>query len=203
MRHLLLSLLCLPLAATLHAQDVAAGLKVGVNVSRFSNVEGFQERNSKAGLNVGGFVDVGFSDQLGLLTGLEYSQKGEREKNKIAGVDVIESVHLNYLDIPILLRYKPSSSVAIFTGPQIGFLASARFKRRIDGDLEDDVDINETFSGTDIAWVFGFYVPIIDRLWLDTRVQLGLTDIIDESGPVKQEASNQVIQFSLMIPLTN
>ena len=76
----------------------------------------------------------------------------------------------------------------IQTGPQLGFLVSA--KKKI-GDV--DVDYDDAYSNIDFSWTIGagYLFPV--GLGLDARYNFGINDI-DESG---FEARNRVFQVGL------
>jgi hypothetical protein len=75
-------------------------------------------------------------------------------------------------------------------GPQIGILASA--KEEFGGESND---IKEAFKGTDIGAALGMGVDLPMGLNFGARFVKGFSNIIEESGSVKQK--NYALQFSV------
>src|SRR6185312_11589633 len=146
MKKLALVLLAgLSLATAASAQSLQFGVKAGAN---FSNVngDGLQgtSTSSLVGINGGVYLGLGFTDNLSLQPELVYSMQGFKEPDGNGGTATQTE---NYLNIPVLLKYKLPVGVYFETGPQVGFLMGAKAK-------ESGVSVSDKqyFKSTDFAW---------------------------------------------------
>ena len=95
------------------------GFRFGLSASHInSDAPELDGTTSKSGLNVGAVVGVQLAPQAPLFfeTGLEYSEKGG--KGNLNGEKF--SIGLNYLEVPLLLKYsayvRPAMAVEPFVG---------------------------------------------------------------------------------------
>ena len=78
----------------------------------------------------------------------------------------------NYLNVPVLVKYKHQSGLFAETGPQIGFLMSAKASEG--GNSED---VKSSYQSTDFSWAFGLgYQLKTINAGIDARYNLGLTN---------------------------
>jgi hypothetical protein len=155
--------------ATANAQ-FQFGAKGGFN---FATLSGSDIDGSKTlvNFNVGVFARLPLIERLSLQPELVYSVQGAKFDNPD------ESHHVNYLNIPILLRYNAGAGFGIFTGPQVGFLLSAHNK--FDGNSINEKDF---FKSADFSWAFGLAYRIPQtKLGIDARYNLGISNIEDNS----------------------
>lgn len=113
----------------------------------------------RTGFHLGLSVDYALSDLLGVYSSLSYSQKGWTESTHYEWTyeeDYYLSrnkmkVNLNYLDLPIGMRYKISENVHVFGGLLVSFLLSDddnveyEFESEYDG-ISYDGDYEEDFE---------------------------------------------------------
>jgi hypothetical protein len=109
-------------------------------------------------------------------------QGGEDEVNNT-------SLKLNYINVPVLLQYMFDQGFRLETGPQVGFLVTAKRKT---GNIE--VDRAAAYSSVDFSWAFGAGYLFPCGLGVDARYNLGINDI-DESSIY--ETRNRVFQAGL------
>ncbi len=104
---------------TSNAQEFKAGLHVGMTATQVDgdSLEGF----NKAGLLGGLFVSRQLSDHTALHFELMYIQKGSR-KPLDKDYNTFYRLRLNYLEAPLLFRYKPGKKLGLQFGPAIGVL---------------------------------------------------------------------------------
>jgi opacity protein-like surface antigen len=177
-----------PLAAAAQT-PVTFGVKGGVNIAtlKFEDDEDNPDVKSLVGAVAGIFLGKQFNDNIGLRGEALFSQKGAKDRE--TGEDAKNK--LTYIDVPILLTLGPSSSsdtrFNVFTGPQFSFNTKAEFE-----DQSGETDIDDQVKSTDFGWVLGAGLEK-GRLTADARYTLGLSNIAEGGGKVK----NRV--FSVMI----
>lgn len=152
MKKLLLPI-CLLLAGvvTSNAQGVAIGVRAGLNLANQSiTASGLSSSpDSKTGYLVGGYATIMFSDKLGVQPELFLSSVGSTWPSSLTG-GPSETLRLNYVSIPVLLRYNVAANFHLLAGPQIGILASAK---GIAG--SNTQDLKSDFNSADISGTFG------------------------------------------------
>ena len=116
--------------APAHAQTgVRVGLKAGVSRTNLTgdNAQGLMGKfGGHAGLVANAALSGGFSVQAELL----YSQKGAAARNDSS------RIQLNYVDLPVLLRYD-AHRFFVEAGPQMGWLVAANKTQRGSATLDE------------------------------------------------------------------
>ena len=165
------------------AQQTHFGVKAGVNLSSVA-IDNGDDYNSKAGLHVGGLAHIHISQHFALQPELIYSMQGGKDEDN----DDVK-LKLNYINIPLLAQYMTLDGFRLQTGPQIGFLTSAKSKV---GDVERSV--KDDLSSVDFSWTFGAGYLFPSGFGVDARYNHGISNISDDES---FEAKNRVFQFGL------
>src|SRR5690348_16483305 len=107
------------LAAAASFSQVEYGVKGGLNLA---TVRYLNDDNTKArlGFNAGFFAEVPLQENLFVRPEILYSSKGYAYS--AAQYSREGSVKLNYVAVPLLVGFRPSSKVALMAGPELGFL---------------------------------------------------------------------------------
>lgn len=129
-RAYLLGIALLVLAGTSLGQEVNVGVKGGVSIPNLSGSDNnpvTKNYRSRTAVTFGGFVEFGVTDRLSVQPEINYSQQGGIRKGvqpitqPIPGLptlppgqylygDFKNTAKLNYLEVPVLLKYKFGSS---------------------------------------------------------------------------------------------
>ncbi|MBS1664893.1 MAG: PorT family protein [Bacteroidetes bacterium] len=163
--------------AYLSQAQVTFGAKAGFNLSsvKGKDVEG---TSSLPGFHVGVLAGIPLNDVLNLQPELFYSAEGAKMKTVFPGDgdELIEgkaSAHLNYLNLPVLLQYHHTSGFAVQSGPQFGYLLSAKVKAN-----GESSDIKDQFKKTNLSWVLGVSYLIPDNnIGFNIRYNFGITKL--------------------------
>jgi len=97
-------------------------------------------------------------------------------------------LNMTYINLPILAQYNTGGFV-IETGPQVGFLMSAKMK----ADEGDAVDVKDDFKGIDFSWAIGAGYVSQSGFGVNARFNLGLSSVAEGDAKVK----NSVIQVGV------
>lgn len=190
-------------------------LKAGVNYSVITNVE---EGNNRIGFNFGLVNNIKLGEKLSLLPEfIALSPRGVHdvptlttgipELDDLLGNPEFTDRKLNYIDVPVLLKYHLSDRWSLAAGPQISFLVSATDVYRsspIEGIiLKTELDIEESFKNVDVAGVIdlSFVVsqPVNGKGFnLFVRYGLGFIDILKENDG--EPFYNSTFQFGATFP---
>lgn len=164
----------------LNAQQPDFGIKAGYNSSSIE-VDNGTNFDSKSGLYIGGLAHIHVTSHFAVQPEVVYScQGGERPTYKLK---------LGYVNIPVLLQYMVNNGLRLQTGPQIGFLMSAKQKA---GDVE--IDVGDAYNNIDFAWTLGASYIFATGIGIDLRYNIGISDISDANNT---DAKNRVLQLGL------
>lgn len=161
------------------------GIKAALNMSKFAGDDkdfgtGLDPK-FRMGVAFGGFAHISFSDQFGFQPELLYSMEGAKYEE--SGLEA--TIKTDYINIPLLIQYKASGFYAE-TGPQIGFLMSAK---------AEDEDIKDGMKGTNISWLIGLGYKLPSGFGFGARYNLGLSNIVDEDEADVKTGGFQIALF--------
>jgi hypothetical protein len=155
------------------------GLKVGLNMA---NLTGSDVKNTKIkmGFIGGGFITYSFSDLFAIEPEVLFVMKGAKSDvtNPVTLVKTTESLKLNYIEIPVLLKVLLAGGGNVkpnfYIGPAVDFLMSAKF---------NTTDVKDSFKSTNICLVGGVGADFLmgsNKLTVDVRYTAGMGTIAKE-----------------------
>jgi len=204
MKKLLFAALVLFIVNSASAQNIRGGIKVGANLSTFTNMPNmaFREgevnvkvgRKMKFGFHIGGFVDFAFSERISLQPELLYSTQGTKFTTKMWDTEEIfnmfVSITLGYINVPVLLKVNIAEGLSAEIGPQIGFLLSAEGTSVMNG-VSTSGKIKDDYNTLDVTALAGLSYTFAEYFVVSARYGLGLTYVS------KANSKNSVIQLSV------
>lgn len=197
MKKIILSIALMTLGTGAFAQysNSYFGVKLGLNASHLVNHDGFYQgldvshRNGFAG---GIYYNMGFGDRISIQPELLYSSMGTNFATKSNITPSFNrDLKLDYLSVPVLLKYSPTWRLGLFAGPQFDFL--------LNSDLENVGDQNDTYKSFDFAVTLGLEFWVTKNIGVYGRYMRGLTNINDINGAT--ELNNEGLQFGVTIAL--
>ena len=213
MRKLSFLVLALIFSASSFAQTLIP--KVGGN---FSNIAASDDNKLvdedykfKLGLTLGVAFEIGISDALAIQPELLFQQKGAMQKPD----DGKFVFNLNYLELPVMVKYKTSSGFYLNAGPYVAYGLGGKLKLIPDSGSEESIDIkfgdepdneNEDALYIDNALDFGFQVGvgmvIIEKIVIDLRYGHGLTNMFDAEDGYDNKFQNRSLQLTVGYPIS-
>ena len=212
------------------SQEIKFGAKVGLNISNLKGdyPEEIDEQDSKTGIHLGVFAEYKINEKFTLQPELLYSIQGNTYGYKnyydsgsyYEGADY--NLNINYLNLPIIFKFKIIEKLSIDFGPQLGYVLSAKTKINITEDSRDPSqnysieidmlnDATYNFGGTtiqgkaslnrlDYSFNIGSTYEITEKIFIQGRYNLGLSAIDRNSTNGTDTNSwnmkNSVIQLS-------
>ena len=167
-------------AFTINAQDVTFGAKAGLNFASMTgdDAEGLDGRTS---FHLGVTAEIAVSDVFSIQPELLYSGQGYTDSGEINTIDGDVNIdvagRVDYLNLPIMVKYYASDSFSLEFGPQIGFLLSA--EQEIEGGLSQTDDLKDALKSTDFALNLGAGYKLDSGLNFGLRYSIGMTDVPD------------------------
>lgn len=167
------------------AQSFHLGAKAGANLGKIDGKSFKDEFN--LGYQLGGFAEIDFTKGFGIQPEVLFSQTNTTVTDEpLSGLKPGEKINLNYLSVPILLRFNTSKLLTLHLGPQFSVLTNNH--KTTAGNVGD------AFKGGDFAMVAGAQVNL-GALKLYGRYNIGLSDVNDITDG--QKWKNQQIQFGV------
>ena len=187
MKYLAIGFLSIASCISVKAQ-VEFGAKVGANFSTLTGSD-VHNANTKVGFQGGVLADVQLAGSFWLQPEVNFSMQGAKVES---GGNEYTLRH-NYLNVPLLLKYKDESGLFAETGPQLGVLLTA--KASANGLTSD---VKSSFKSTDFSWAFGVgYLVKEINAGIDVRYNLGLTNIEANGSGTNGTMKNSVFQVGV------
>lgn len=186
-----------PQLRTERSNKTTFGLRAGLNFAKF-NLSEFAsgsepDVNTKTSMHAGLFVNAPLGGSFRIQPGVEYS--GQGSKMKMGTTNSEQDMH--YVNVPIMLQWRSNGGFFLETGPQPGFLISAK----MGGNGMAEVDNKDDYETFDLSWGAGLGWVSRVGLGLNARYNHGLTNTLDDDTPGTTpmgEVKNQVIQIGLV-----
>lgn len=189
MKKLLFSALLLSVSTFSFAQSFSFGPKAGVNVSNYSG--GDINSDAKIGYHIGGLLNFGFGEIFSIQPEVLFSTQGAKVEN--AGTKT--NYKINYLNIPVMVKFRIANGFYIEGGPQAGLRLSENIPDQTINDFAKQLDLSAG-AGLGYQSDAGFGVGL--------RYMAGLSKVGDFSGrDIRPDFKNSVIQASVfwVIPI--
>ena len=179
--------------------QIGLGIKGGVNFANVGGSDAPPGAKALTGFAAGGYIEISLPLLFTIQPEILYSQKGTTYDQSMFGTNFTITAKLNYLEIPVLVKYSfpvPVVKPTLYAGPAIGILLSAKGKVEALGQSQEE-DIKDQTASTDFGLVVGASAHIA-IITVDVRYTLGLTTI-DKNGSTK--GYNRVFGIMVGIPL--
>lgn len=160
-----------------HGQRSGFGIRFGPNLSNVTDID--EKAQSKLAFHAGVFYIARFSDKFRLRPEVEYSVQGAKDEIESldANFDLELTVNYNYVNFRLLADFRLFDKLSLQAGPQFGILTLAQLKT----DVSKENLTEEFSSSTDISIAMGLGYRLSDRIDLNLRYNLGMTELVDES----------------------
>lgn len=168
-----------------HGQ-VNFGVRSGVN---FSNTSFGNE--VKIGGHIGALAKIHFSEKTFLKTEIIYAQKGY----KLPSTSFIGTGNSNfhYINLPVLLGFKPINKLSILFGPEVGYLMAAT--SNVDGKREE---ITSVYEKLDLGVALGSSYDISSRIAIEVRYVYGFHMLTKSAYPdIQTDDNGNVIGYEV------
>jgi hypothetical protein len=157
--------------------DVAAGLGVrgGLNFYNFGGADaGGNDFTNRIGYHAGIFTNLFLGERIAIEPGAYYSIKGTQNQD-IANTRAV----LNYVEVPLLIRFYLLDGLNVFAGPQASFLINSRFEGDV---LGGTVGLNtESVASTDLGVVAGIGYNLVRGISLQASYEHGTSRVFRNS----------------------
>lgn len=175
------------------------GVKAGLNVSNIWDTEAEDfSADPKAGFAGGLYATIPLGRLLALQPEVMFSQKGYTASGQFLTVPYEMKRTSNYLDIPLLLVFRPAPFISIMAGPQIGFQLSQKDKFTMgDFSSEDQQQFeNDNWRKNMLGLHMGLDINI-HRFVISPRAALDFQDNKGDGTSTDPRYKNFLLQLTL------
>lgn len=194
MKKIILSAAIMLASAGAYAQHAVGSInlqpKVGLNISNITDIDGADPR---IGLAAGLEAEYQVSDIFSLSAGAIYSQQGTKLSWVRGGVDVAQTLKLDYINVPILANVYVAKGLAVKLGVQPGFNVTAKVERKetAAGRTRKTTRDVEDVKSVDFSIPVGLSYEYAN-FQLDARYNWGVSKVVDDD-----DEKNSVFQITL------
>jgi hypothetical protein len=186
-------ILLIALTGVANAQRFTVGGKAGANLTKITGMA-FKEKYN-LGYHVGVFAEIDLNKKWGIQPELLWNQVNT---SPASGIDSVlnnwrnntSDIQLQYLTIPILLRYNVGSLVTLHLGPQFGIITSKDKNLWSNG--------KEAFKSGDFSMVGGVQVNL-NMLRVYGRYNVGLSNLNDIGAQDKWKSQQLQVGVGLAL----
>lgn len=163
---------------SVQAQKVNFGLKGGINIA---NVIGDNSSNFDAvtAFHFGAMAEIPLTEKFSFQPEVLFSGQGTSINKDIA--------ELNYINVPLMAKYYVTKGFSLEAGPQIGFLAKAKYLK---------ADVKDFVRPVELGFNVGLGYKLENGLNFGARYNVGLTNSNDVPGS-NDVNRNSVFQASV------
>lgn len=162
-----------------HAQESTFGVRLGANLSSISSDDIPEDlEDSRFGIVVGFLMEYPITEKWSVQPEFQYSSLGNDD----------ESLRVDFLQLPIFVKYNFSDLFNVHLGPQVGLKI---------WEWEDNSTTETNFNTFNLTAVAGVGVNITENFFADLRYGFGISNIIDDKDiPGGADGTTRNIQLS-------
>ena len=206
----MLVLCTLLLCATITAQTekVKIGVKAGLNIASLTFDENELESSQKTGFTAGIMAEIPLAKNFSVQPEVLYSQQGM--KFSYSDIDVANSsyksmITLNYLNIPVMLKYYVLKGLSVQAGPQIGILLKSNNKYQdnfLGYDNHENYNLSDYTNAFDTSVNLGLGYQFKHKFYVDLRYNISYSDVFKEANSngnyvINSDMRNRVFQITI------
>jgi hypothetical protein len=158
------------------AQGRGAGVKAGVLLSTLTFEDTSLDLKRRAAPVGGAFVVLPLTGRFAIQPEFLYARKGASLEDGARTQDV----ELDYLEIPVLVRWRLPAGTYATAGPSIGVRLRAHSRTTFGGET-DEIDLQDEIEPWDLGLSAGIGVTVWGRVSVEARYTHGLRNI-DRGG---------------------
>jgi hypothetical protein len=180
------------IAVSSTAQKINFGIKAGLNVSMLTG-NANEIMSSNNGFFAGALLELKILGKIAIQPELLFSTQGAKFESK--DLTYATTTKMNYIILPVMVKYYPVAGLFVEAGPQAGFLISAN--KDIDNritNVSTSENIKEATKDFDMSINAGVGYDILDKVVAQVRYCIGLTNT---STLANTDIKNGVFQLSV------
>ena len=175
------------------------GARIGANLSNVvRDNSSINTTGAKLGLNAALFLEIPIAEIISLQPEVQFSQKGYKSTGSFLGSAYEYRQTSNFVEVPLLLKIKPSKSFGILAGPQFSYLMSTSTKFITNNAAYENLvkQDNDNLRKNILGGVIGIEATA-SNIVVDLRYNLDFQNNNGDGTSSTPKYKNQVIALSL------
>ncbi len=180
--------------------DLTFGLKAGLNISNVYDKQGDNfVADGAFGFAAGGFVTIPLGEYFAIQPEVLFSQKGFKGTGTILGNSYSYERTTNFLDIPILVAFRPVKFVSVVFGPEFSFLLSEKnnFNSAVSNSSQEQQFTNDNIRKNIFGLTGGADLNVTDNAVIGLRAGWDLQQNNGDGTSTTPRYRNVWYQFTL------
>jgi len=169
---------------TIAEDQTRFGIKAGANMMRLGKLDFLgtdYNTKYKVGFQAGIYADIPLGGGIALMPEVLFSQKGGKVDETIGGTRGEIDATVSYIDVPVLIGFKPAPEFTIFVGPQASFLVDQRSEVIVNGVQQgDDITTKENMRKSVAGGVVGLGYNLTPNLGINARYMMDFQSAMKE-----------------------
>lgn len=166
-------------------EDFNFGIKGGVNFANFTGDDAEEaDFNIRTGFHIGVMAEIMLAERLALQPEILFSSQGGKSTvqdfDEFLGEEMDVQFKLDYISIPVLLKYFVIPGLSVEAGPQFSFMADSEAEASFEGE-EVSVDITDETEKFDLGLAVGLGYGLPQGFQMQARYVRGFSDIYSDS----------------------
>ncbi|WJS94052.1 PorT family protein [Flavobacterium johnsoniae] len=194
--------------AMAQTEKVKLGVKAGLNISSLTFDENELKSSDKTGFTAGLMAEIPLAKSFSVQPELLFSQQGMKlsySDPEVQNSHYKSTIALNYLNIPIMLKYYVAKGFSLQAGPQVGILLKANNKYQdnfLGYDNHDKIDLKDYSNGVDASVNFGLGYQFQNKFYADVRYNMSYNDVFKDATSntnyiIKSDMKNRIFQVTV------
>lgn len=178
-----------------NADRIKVGVKTSVNYFTHTG-DVSEDLDYKLAPQAGAYVNIPFGKYFAVQPEVNFSRMGSKESSYVntpaEGVNFIKNTNetvLDYITLPVMLKFYPAKGFNIEAGPQVGYNIYAKniqsaYAHTVNGSVKEEIktDLKDDINEFDFGVNFGLGYELQDTgLNFGARYYMGLSNIVNES----------------------
>jgi len=175
------------------------GARIGANLSNVvRDNSSVNTTGAKLGANAAVFLEIPIAEIISLQPEVQFSQKGYKSTGSFLGSAYEYRQTTNFIEVPLLLKIKPSKSFGILAGPQFSYLMSTSTKFTTNNTAYENLvkQDNDNLRKNILGGVIGIEATA-SNLVVDLRYNIDFQTNNGDGTSSTPKYKNQVIALSI------
>ena len=184
MKKIAIALMCTILAtgAAMAQKQFTFGPKVGVDYTHYWG----EDVNHGGQLNyqVGAFMEYRFTNKFSIAPEVVFAAQGGKYEVERLGITLKETDNVNYINVPVMLKFYVVPALSIDFGPQVGFNVYSKNTAEVKAGGEGGkvtTDMKDYTKTVDVGVGLGLTYNITNDVFVQGRYTMGMTDVFEHS----------------------
>lgn len=172
------------------------GIKGGVNFANFTGDDADDaDFKNRTGFHIGLLAEIMVAEKFALQPEILYSSQGGKSRfqdfDEFAGEEMDIQFKVDYISVPVMLKYFVVPGLSVGAGPQFSFLVDSEAEASFEGE-EASVDITDETEKFDLGLAVGLGYGLPGGFLVQARYVRGFSDVYSESN-----LRNSIFQVSV------